>query len=136
MLSGEMRFLSEHVLTPWPSWSIVANVQADKSAVSRLTDGLGDKCREFDSPESREGAGKQFIMDTFGYPAQDVEGWLAQVRDTRSCRLQTVPAPDINSPLPSTGLLPSPTSERAQVLDHHRNTRVSFWACGRPHCMC
>lgn len=82
--SSEVRFIGT-VPTPWPSWSIVASTSlltspTGPARLRALLASLQERVRAFDSEEARKQDNVDFIMREFGYPEEDVRGWLQTVR--------------------------------------------------------
>lgn len=73
--------LIDHVLTPWSSWLIVATPStiATPAPLQAFLANLTKSIHAFDDPLARSTTSKEFIMDHFGYPEEDVESWLGTV---------------------------------------------------------
>lgn len=81
---SEVRFIGS-VPTPWHSWVLVAPPSTTSSTspllpvLQSFLSNLTTSIHAFNAPEARKSSSKAFIEGHFGYPAEDVEAWLAQV---------------------------------------------------------
>jgi len=74
--SGECRFIG-NVLTPWPSWAIVARPDTPKDHVKEFITRLDAEVQDFNSKESREnGKDIEYIKKTLNYEEEDIKEWL------------------------------------------------------------
>lgn len=76
----EVRFI-DHVLTPWSSWMIAASTKARQSDLLKdFMSRLSESVRQFDDQTARASSSKEFVMNHFKYPEEDVKAWLEGVK--------------------------------------------------------
>ncbi|KAF8515543.1 periplasmic binding protein-like II [Gautieria morchelliformis] len=83
----EARFIGS-VLTPWPSWLIVAhpsNERAPPAEVRAFLTSLSQFVRAFDSQEKRSAENIEFIKGRFNYQEEDIKAWLSTVEYPSHC---------------------------------------------------
>ncbi|CAD6572579.1 MAG: glucosyltransferase [Cyphobasidiales sp. Tagirdzhanova-0007] len=74
--AAECRFIG-NVLTPWPSWAIVAAPNTPKDSLKQFLGNLNIEVQDFNCKDSREnGKDVDFIQKTLHYEAQDIKEWL------------------------------------------------------------
>jgi len=86
----KVHFVDE-VLTPWPSWLIVASTKtiastASADAVKAFLEGLNKHVRAFSSDNTFDGPNFEFLKKNFStHTEEDLQEWLGKVSYPESC---------------------------------------------------
>lgn len=84
---GEVRFIGS-VLTPWPSWLIVAHPSTDRAPTDDLSEflkSLSGYVGRFKAVDNRT-ASLEFLKDKFKYQAEeDIKAWFDSVQYSANC---------------------------------------------------
>jgi len=86
----KVHFVDE-VLTPWPSWLIVASTKtiantASADAVKAFLEGLNKHVRAFSSDKTLDGSNFEFLKKNFStHTEEDLQEWLGKVSYPENC---------------------------------------------------